>query len=113
MEYAKEESCCKKPPTPTHPETHSAHPNLDERLLFRYTIKKRRRSILMGIVAMIGLIFGPFVSLLFAAWFYVRWQNEEDEELALHNKKICFRALIAAAILLVVFGILKLIFPVA
>ena len=36
----------------------------------------------MGIVAMIGLIFGPFVSLLFAAWFYVRWQNEEDEELA-------------------------------
>lgn len=50
----------------------------------------------MGIVAMIGLIFGPFVSLLFAAWFYVRWQNEEDEELALHNKKICFRALIAA-----------------
>ena len=66
----------------------------------------------MGIVAMIGLIFGPFVSLLFAAWFYVRWQNEEDEELALHNKKICFRALIAAAILLVVFGILKLIFPV-
>ena len=67
----------------------------------------------MGIVAMIGLIFGPFVSLLFAAWFYVRWQNEEDEELALHNKKICFRALIAAAILLVVFGILKLIFPVA
>lgn len=41
----------------------------------------------MGIVAMIGLIFGPFVSLLFAAWFYVRWQNEEDEELALHNKK--------------------------
>lgn len=65
----------------------------------------------MGIVAMIGLIFGPFVSLLFAAWFYVRWQNEEDEELALHNKKICFRALIAAAILLVVFGILKLIDP--
>ena len=39
----------------------------------------------MGIVAMIGLIFGPFVSLLFAAWFYVRWQNEEDEELALRH----------------------------
>ena len=113
MEYTKEESCCKKTPTPTPPETNSAHPNLDERLLFRYTIKKRRRSVLMGIVAMIGLIFGPFVSLLFAAWFYVRWQNEEDEGLALHNKKICFRALIAAAILLVVFGILKLIFPVA
>ena len=67
----------------------------------------------MRIVAMIGLIFGPFVSLLFAAWFYVRWQNEEDEALAQKNKKICHRALIAAAILLVVFGILKLIFPVA
>ncbi len=36
----------------------------------------------MGFVAMIGLIFGPLVSLLFAAWFYVRWQNEEDEKLA-------------------------------
>ena len=67
----------------------------------------------MGIVAMIGLIFGPFVSLLFAAWFYVRWQNEEDEELAQKNRKVCFRALIAAGICLVVFGVLKLIFPIA
>ena len=45
----------------------------------------------MGFVAMIGLIFGPLVSLLFAAWFYVRWQNEEDEELAQKNRKVCFR----------------------
>lgn len=67
----------------------------------------------MGFVAMIGLNFGPLVSLLFAAWFYVRWQNEEDEELALHNRKICFRALIAAGVCLVVFGVLKLIFPIA
>ena len=41
----------------------------------------------MGFVAMIGLIFGPLVSLLFAAWFYVRWQNEEDEELALYTNE--------------------------
>ena len=34
----------------------------------------------MGFVAIIGLIFGPLVCLLFAGWFYVRWQNEEDEE---------------------------------
>ena len=52
----------------------------------------------MGFVAMIGLIFGPLVSLLFAAWFYVRWQNEEDEKLAQKNRKVCFRALIAAGI---------------
>ena len=67
----------------------------------------------MGFVAMIGLIFGPLVSLLFAAWFYVRWQNEEDEKLAQKNRKVCFRALIAAGICLVVFGVLKLIFPIA
>ena len=64
----------------------------------------------MGFVAMIGLIFGPLVSLLFAAWFYVRWQNEK---LAQKNRKVCFRALIAAGICLVVFGVLKLIFPIA
>lgn len=67
----------------------------------------------MSIFAMIGLIFAPFVCLLFAAWFYVRWQNEEDEELAQKNRKVCFRALIAAGICLVVFGVLKLIFPIA
>ena len=67
----------------------------------------------MGFVAMIGLIFGPLVSLLFAAWFYVRWQNEEDEALALQNRKICFRFLIAAGVCLVAFGVLKLIFPIS
>lgn len=66
----------------------------------------------MGFVAVIGLIFAPFVSLLFAAWFYVRWQNEEDQEKALKNRKVCFRALIAAGVCLVVFGVLKLIFPI-
>ncbi len=66
----------------------------------------------MGFVAVIGLIFAPFVSLLFAAWFYVRWKNEEDEALAQKSRKLCFRALIAAGVCLVVFGILKLIFPI-
>ncbi len=66
----------------------------------------------MGFVAIIGLIFGPLVCLLFAGWFYVRWQNEEDEEKALPNRKACFRFLIAAGVCLVVFGVLKLIFPI-
>lgn len=67
----------------------------------------------MGIFAMIGLIFAPFVCLLFAAWFYVRWQNEEAEALALQNRKNCFRFLIAAGVCLVAFGVLKLIFPIS
>lgn len=66
----------------------------------------------MGFVAIIGLIFAPFVCLLCTAWFYVRWQNEEDQEKALQNKKICRRFLIAAGVSLVVFGVLKLIFPI-
>ena len=44
--------------------------------------------------------------------FYVRWQNEEKEEKALQNRKVCFRFLIAAGVCLVVFGVLKLIFPI-
>lgn len=66
----------------------------------------------MAFVAIIGLIFAPFVCLLCTAWFYVRWQNEENEEKALHNKKICLRFLIAAGVSLVVFGVLKLLFPI-
>ena len=42
----------------------------------------------MEFVAMIGLIFVPLILLLFTGWFYVRWQNEhEDEERALQDKK--------------------------
>ena len=67
----------------------------------------------MGFVAMIGLIFGPLVSLLFAAWFYVRWQNEEDEKLAQKNRKVCFGAFFAAVICLLLLGVIKLIFPIA
>ena len=45
----------------------------------------------MEYVAMIGLLFAPIVCLLCAAWFYVRWKNEhEDQELALRDRKTCF-----------------------
>ena len=65
----------------------------------------------MAYVAIIGLLFAQLMCLLCTAWFYVRWQNEENEEKALFNKKICKRFLIAAAVSLVVFGVLKIIFP--
>ena len=66
----------------------------------------------MAYVAMIGLLFFPIVFLMSAALFYVRWQNEhEDEEQALKNKKAFKVCLIAAAISLVVFGVLKIVFP--
>ena len=40
-------------------------------------------------------------------------RTREDEKLAQKIRKVCFRALIAAGICLVVFGVLKLIFPIA
>ena len=67
----------------------------------------------MPYVASIGLYFVPVLCLLGAGWSYVRWKNEEDEALALQNRKICFRFLIAAGVCLVVFGVLKLIFPIS
>lgn len=67
----------------------------------------------MGYVATIGLLFAPILCLLCSGWFFVRWQNEnEDEAVALKNKKICLRFLVAAGVALVVFGGLKLLFPV-
>ena len=66
----------------------------------------------MAYIAMIGLLFFPIVFLMSAGLFYVRWQNEhEDEELANKNKKIFKICLIAAAVSLVVFGVLKIVFP--
>lgn len=65
----------------------------------------------MAYVSIVGLLLVPLVCLLCAAWFYVRWQNEHDEEKALKNKKICMRFLIAAAVAIVVFGVLKIVFP--
>ena len=68
----------------------------------------------MEYVAMIGLLFAPIVCLLCAAWFYVRWQNEhEDQALAQRDRRTCFIFLIAAAASLVVFGVLKLLFPIS
>ena len=61
----------------------------------------------MEYVAMIGLLFAPIVCLLCAAWFYVRWQNEHED------RRTCFIFLIAAAASLVVFGVLKLLFPIS
>ena len=72
----------------------------------------------MEYVAMIGLLFAPIVCLLCAAWFYVRWKNEDAtffeilaQELALRDRKTCFIFLISAAASLVIFGVLKLLFP--
>lgn len=68
----------------------------------------------MGYVAIIGLLFGPLLCLLCAAWFFVRWKNEhENEALAQRDRKVCFGCLIAAAVALVLFGVLKLLFPIA
>ncbi len=66
----------------------------------------------MAIFAMIGLLFCPLVLLLCAGWFFVRWQNTEDEAPSKPLEKKRFRyCLIAAGVALVVFGILKLCFP--
>ena len=67
----------------------------------------------MGYVAMIGLLFVPLVCLLCTGWFFVRWKNEhEDEALAQKSRRVCRGFLIAAVLSAVVFGILKLIFPI-
>ena len=53
----------------------------------------------MEYVAMIGLLFAPIVCLLCAAWFYVRWQNEhEDQALAQRDRRTCFIFLIKASV---------------
>ena len=61
----------------------------------------------------IGLLFAPVICLLCAGWFFVRWKNEhENQKLALRDRKTCFVWLIAAAASLVIFGVLKLLFPI-
>lgn len=68
----------------------------------------------MAYVAMIGLLFVPLVCLLCAAWFFVRWQNEhDDKERAAKDKKISRGFLLAAIVALVIFGVLKIVFPFA
>ena len=66
----------------------------------------------MAIFSMIGLLFCPLISLLSAAWFYVRWQNSDPEaENVPYEKKRMKISLIVLVVSLVVFGVLKLIFP--
>ena len=66
----------------------------------------------MAIFSMIGLLFCPLISLLSAAWFFVRWQNSDPEaENVPYEKKRMKISLIVFVVSLVVFGVLKLIFP--
>ena len=87
---------------------------LDVVSVFRYNGGNKEGGYLMEYFAMIGLLFAPIVCLLCAAWFYVRWQNEhEDQALAQRDRRTCFIFLIAAAASLVIFGVLKLLFPIS
>ena len=67
----------------------------------------------MAYVALIGLYFVPILCLLGAAWSYVRWKNEhENEELSQRARRNCKRLLIAFPITIVVFLLLRIVFPV-
>lgn len=66
----------------------------------------------MPYVASIGLYFVPVLCLLGAGWSYVRWKNEEDEELSQRARKNCKRFLIAVPVAIAVFLALKLTFPI-
>lgn len=67
----------------------------------------------MAYVALIGLYFVPILCLLGAAWSYVRWKNEhENEQLSERAHKNFKRFLIAFPISIAVFLALKFIFPV-
>ena len=66
----------------------------------------------MAIFSMFGLLFFPVVLIITAGWFFVRWQNTEDEAPSKPlEKKRFIGCLIGAGVALVVFGILKLCFP--
>ena len=66
----------------------------------------------MAYVAWVGLLFIPLVFLLCAAWMFVRWQNEHDDENKLQlSKKRCKICLILAVLAAIVFLCLHLIFP--
>ena len=67
----------------------------------------------MEYFAMIGLLFVPVICLLCTGWFFVRWKNEhENEELSQRARRNCKRLLIAFPITIVVFLLLKIVFPV-
>ena len=66
----------------------------------------------MAYVAWVGLLFIPLVLLLCAAWMFVRWKNEHDDESKAElSKKRCVTLLICAVAAAVVFLALHLIFP--
>jgi len=67
----------------------------------------------MAYVAVIGLIFVPLLLLLCTGLFYVRWQNEhENEAQALKDKKRFRICALAAVISAAAFLILKIMFPI-
>lgn len=67
----------------------------------------------MPFVALAGLYFGPLVCLLGAAWAFVRWKNEHDDEALSERAHRNFkRLIIATPIVFVFFLVLKFIFPV-
>lgn len=68
--------------------------------------------VFMGYFSMIGLLFVPLVLLLCTGWFFVRWQNEHNDDAQREwNKKICKRLLIAFVAALIVFFALHMLFP--
>ena len=66
----------------------------------------------MCYVAAVGLYFAPVVFMLFFLWALVRAQNLTDEKEAAKSAKRKKIWLICAAASLVVFGVLKIIFPI-
>lgn len=67
----------------------------------------------MGYFSMIGLIFAPVVLFLCTCWFFVRWQNEHNDDGQREwNKKMCKRMAIAFVIVLILFLILHKVFPI-
>ncbi len=68
----------------------------------------------MAYVALIGLYFAPLFCFLGAAWSYVRWKNEhENEQLSERAHRNFKRFLIALPVVAVVFLALKFAFPVS
>ena len=69
----------------------------------------------MGYVAVIGLMFVPLLLLLLCAWNYVRYRaaiNEKKPEAAGAYKKTATILLICAGVAAVVFGVLRIVFPI-
>lgn len=68
---------------------------------------------MMGYIAMVGLLFVPLLMLLLCAWSFVNCRAEENAEKKARLKKRYTIFLIAAIAAAVIFGILKILFPIA